>query len=259
MSGADGRALERLAGDLPRFAPELISDPVSRCIAIIATHAQRRQDPVKTARGRALSEQRLRRGEGSGLYVEIAPTWVWIGGGLYMPPSSDLRLIRAHIADHHRALHRIVSGAPFKRAVRRLDGERLSGMPRGYLKDHPAAYYLRYKQFLAGREYVAEFATTPRFYPELLRIFRAVAPLVRFLNRRCEGRRTVIADAADRRSRADARSPAKTSASAGCSVEMVTRTAGADRIRKRWPAATAHAALRHAWTTCARHATGSRY
>jgi hypothetical protein len=55
-------------------------------------------------------------------------------------------------------------------------------MPRGYLKDHPAARYLRYKQFLAGREFEADFATSPRFYPELLRIFRAVAPLVRFLN-----------------------------------------------------------------------------
>jgi hypothetical protein len=63
-----------------------------------------------------------------------------------------------------------------------LDGEQLTTMPRGYVKDHPAAHYLRFKQFLAGREFKAEFATSPRFYPELLTIFRAVAPLVRFLN-----------------------------------------------------------------------------
>ena len=38
-----------------------------------------------------------------------------------------------------------------------------------------------------------EFATSPRFYPELLRIFRAVAPLVRFLNAPLlEGRRTLM-------------------------------------------------------------------
>ena len=55
-------------------------------------------------------------------------------------------------------------------------------MPRGYLKDHPAADYLRYRQFLAGAEYPADFATSPKFYPELLRVFRAVLPLVRFLN-----------------------------------------------------------------------------
>ena len=99
-----------------------------------------------------------------------------------MPPAADLRLIRAHIAENHRTLHRIVTGAPFRRAVGALEGEQLASMPRGYLKEHPAAEYLRFKQFLAGRGFEAEFATTNRFYAELLQIFRAVAPMVRFLN-----------------------------------------------------------------------------
>jgi uncharacterized protein (DUF2461 family) len=112
----------------------------------------------------------------------VAPTWVWIGGGLYMPSSSDLRLIREHIAAHHRQLHRIVTGAAFRKAVGELEGERLSRVPRGYPKDHPAADYLRYRQFLAGCEHEAEFATSARFYPRLLGVFEAVVPLIRFLN-----------------------------------------------------------------------------
>ena len=55
-------------------------------------------------------------------------------------------------------------------------------MPRGYLKDHPAADYLRHKQFIGGREYPADFAVSRRFYPELLSVFRGIAPLVGFLN-----------------------------------------------------------------------------
>jgi hypothetical protein len=58
----------------------------------------------------------------------------------------------------------------------------LTRVPRGYAKDHPAAHYLRFRQFLAGREYPAEFAYGARFYPEMLKIFRHVAPMVRFLN-----------------------------------------------------------------------------
>ena len=46
----------------------------------------------------------------------------------------------------------------------------------------PAAGYLRFRQFLASRERPAEFAYHPRFYSELLSVFRAVAPLIRFLN-----------------------------------------------------------------------------
>jgi uncharacterized protein (DUF2461 family) len=112
----------------------------------------------------------------------VSPDEVWIGGGSYMPSSSHLRLMRDHIATHHLELRRIVKGKRFRETVGELSGEQLSTMPRGYLKTHPAAAYLRFKQYLAGREFEATFATSDRFYPELLGIFSAVAPLIRLLN-----------------------------------------------------------------------------
>jgi len=112
----------------------------------------------------------------------IAPQWVWIGGGLYMPGTTELQTIREHIVASHPRLHRIVTSARFSRQVGPLDGERLTRAPRGYPKDHPAVHYLHFKQFLAGREYGAEFASSRTFYPQLLSTFRATAPLVRFLN-----------------------------------------------------------------------------
>ena len=39
-----------------------------------------------------------------------------------------------------------------------------------------------YRQFLAGHEYPASVATSPRFYATLLALFRAIAPLIAFLN-----------------------------------------------------------------------------
>jgi uncharacterized protein (TIGR02453 family) len=119
---------------------------------------------------------------GAGLYFEIAPDWVWIGGGFYMPEPADLHALREHIATTYPRLHRIATSTTFRRTFGQLDGARLSRVPRGYLKDHPAAHYLQFKQFLAGREFEASFAASRTFYPELLRTFRAAAPLVRFLN-----------------------------------------------------------------------------
>ena len=175
--------LARLAADLPRFAPELVADPrVSLYRVYRDTRFSADKSPLKSHVAAHFPSKGFSRGEGSGLYVQVGPADVWIGGGLYMPSSSDLRLIRAHIAAYYQALHRIVTGAPFRRAVGALDGAQLTGMPKGYLADHPAAEHLRFKQFLAGRQFEAKFATSDRFYPELLRIFRAVAPLVRFLN-----------------------------------------------------------------------------
>jgi hypothetical protein len=75
-----------------------------------------------------------------------------------------------------------VEARSFIAAAGNLHGEQLTRVPRGFRSDHPAAHYLRFRQFLAGREYPAEFAYEARFYPEVLKVFRHVAPLVRFLN-----------------------------------------------------------------------------
>ncbi len=175
--------LARLSADFPAFAPELVAEPrVSLYRIYRDTRFSEDKSPLKTHVAAHFPSRRFPKGEGSGLYLEVAPGWVWIGGGLYMPSTSDLQAIREHIAADHRQLHRIVSGAAFRRAVGALEGERLSRVPRGYLKDHPAAEYLRFRQFLAAREFKAEFATSPRFYPRMLEIFRAIVPLTRFLN-----------------------------------------------------------------------------
>jgi uncharacterized protein (TIGR02453 family) len=175
--------LGRLARDLPKFAPELVSDPrVSLYRIYRDTRFSNDKTPLKTHVAAHFPSRGFPRGEGAGLYLEIAPKWVWVGGGLYMPSSTDLQAIRTHIAETHPALERIVRTRRFTQAAGALGGEQLTRVPRGYLKDHPAADFLRYRQFLAGREFEPGFATSAGFYAELLKVFRGVVPLVRFLN-----------------------------------------------------------------------------
>jgi uncharacterized protein (TIGR02453 family) len=178
-----------LQRDLRAFAPELVSDP-KICLYRIYRDTRFSDDktPLKTHVAAHFPSRRFGRSGGAGLYLEVAPKWVWIGGGLYMPSTSDLQAIREHIAATHPRLHRLVGAAAFRKQVGTLDGERLTRVPRGYARDHPAAHYLQFKQFLGGQEYDAAFATSRRFYPELLRVFRAVTPVVRFLNAPLEAR-----------------------------------------------------------------------
>ena len=175
--------LERLAGDLRTFAPELACDPKASLYRIYRdTRFSEDKSPLKTHVSARFPMRGMAKGEGGGLYVEVAPSGVWMGGGLYMPSAAQLQSIRAQIASTHPRLHRLVTAPAFRTTVGSLEGERLSRMPRGYRSDHPAAPYLQFKQFLAGREFDAKFATTRAFYRELLATFRAVAPVVRFLN-----------------------------------------------------------------------------
>jgi uncharacterized protein (TIGR02453 family) len=176
--------LQQLAQELPGFAPDLVSDP-RVCLFRIYRDTRFSSDkrPLKTNVAAHFPSRKFPKGEGAGLYVEVAPQWVWMGGGIYMPSSSELNAIRAAIADDHRRFRRVVTAPSFRRAVGELSGEQLTRVPRGYAKDHPAAEYLRHRQFIGGREYPADFAVSPRFYSELLTVFRGIAPLVGFLNR----------------------------------------------------------------------------
>src|SRR4030095_11110533 len=175
--------VERLAHDFRAFAPELVASPkVSMYRIYNDTRFAPDKPPLQTHVAAVFPWRDLPRHQGAGLYFEVSPQWVGVGGGLYAPDTPQLQAVREHIAGNHRRLRAIVESPGFRRSVGPLDGERLQRMPRGFPKDHAAGEYLMYRQFLAGREFPAAFATSARFYPGVLQVFRQIAPLTRFLN-----------------------------------------------------------------------------
>jgi uncharacterized protein (TIGR02453 family) len=176
------RIIERFANDLPAFAPDLVADPkVSLFRQFRDTRFSGDKTPLKTHIGATFPNRTLGRLNGAGLYFEVAPTGVWIGGGLWAPDASQLHLVREHIAANHRRLDAIVASSAFKR-LGGLQGDRMTRVPRGFAKDHPAATYLTYRQFLGYREEPATLATSATFYKQLLGTMKTIVPLVRFLN-----------------------------------------------------------------------------
>jgi uncharacterized protein (DUF2461 family) len=98
-----------------------------------------------------------------------------------MPPPELLRSVRRAISARPEQFLGIVEGREFRRAFGELEGEQLKTMPKGFSPDHPAARYLRYKQFLFGEEHPAGLATSPKFLLSVLRCFERGMPLIRFL------------------------------------------------------------------------------
>lgn len=175
--------VNRIGEDLRAFAPHLVADPKTSIYRIYRdTRFSGDKTPLKTHVAANFPTRGLHKHQGAGLYLEVASGWVWVGGGMYMPDTSQLQAVREHIAAHHRRLHSIVESPGFRRAVGELRGEKLSRVPRGFTADHPAAEFLKHRQFLAGTEFPAEFATSPRFYQGVLNVFRQIAPLTRFLS-----------------------------------------------------------------------------
>jgi len=174
--------VERLAVDLRRFAPELMADPkVSLFRQYRDTRFSTDKTPIKTTVAATFPNRTLGRMNGAGLYFEVGPDYVWIGGGAYQPDGSQLHLIREHIASDLKRFDALVR-APAFRKIGGLKGDTLTRVPRGFAKDHKAAAYLRHKQLLGFREEPGSFATSKDFYQNLLATFKALAPLVQFLN-----------------------------------------------------------------------------
>lgn len=175
--------VERLADDFASFAPDLVAVPRVSIYRIYRdTRFSGDKTPYKTNVAAHFPHRGLPKNECAGLYIEVAPRHVWFGGGMYMPSSRELSLVRAHVAAHHRRLERLVRSVGFRRTFGALEGEKLQRVPRGFQKDHPAAEWLRHRQFLAGCERPAEFATSPAFYRTVSAAFKALAPVIAFLN-----------------------------------------------------------------------------
>ena len=175
--------VERLAVDLRAFAPELVASPkVSMYRIYRDTRFSENKTPYKTHIAAVFPTRGLAKHEGAGTYFHVSPDEVWIGGGMYMPQPPQLVAVREHIAGHVKQLRAIVESPGFRRHLGELGGDRLSRVPRGFSRDHPAAEYLKFKHFVAGAEFPPAFASSPAFYKTLLTVFRQVVPLARFLN-----------------------------------------------------------------------------
>ncbi len=110
------------------------------------------------------------------------PEQVHVAGGLYHAPSPELLAVRTHIANNAKAIKKILTHPEFVRRFEKLGGDQLQRVPRGFPSDHPAADLLRHKDFTVGITRPPQVSETAEFFDLVLVHFRAMMPLIRFLN-----------------------------------------------------------------------------
>lgn len=183
--------IERLAVDLQSFAPDLVATPKASIYRIYRdTRFSSDKSPFKTHVSAIFPHRRLSKHGGAGLYFHVATDHVFIGAGIYAPEPRQLYQLRQHVATNFKRFRAIVESPTFRRRFGEVNGQRLKRVPKGFEADDPAAEYLKLRQFMAGTERPAESATQARFYHSLVRLFRELAPFVRFLNEPLTAERT---------------------------------------------------------------------
>jgi len=120
--------------------------------------------------------------ESAGFYIHIEPGGVYLGGGIYMPDGSQLKKIRAAIAEKSDEFLSIIQSSAFKKRFGQVEGDKLSRCPAGYPADHPMVEWLKFKQYYTSVEWSEKECYSVEFPKKIALVYKELIPLIRFLN-----------------------------------------------------------------------------
>jgi uncharacterized protein (TIGR02453 family) len=173
--------VEAINAELLDFAPEHITDPKKAVYRIYRdTRFSADKTPYKTHVAAIFPNHGLEKHSSAGFYFHLTEKSVGIAAGSYMPGPDELRAVRTWLADNHDKF-RDTARKPEK-LLGRLQGSAVTRMPKGFAAGHPAEDLIRMKQWLYWVELDGKIATSPRLLPDLLKRFRAAAPVIAMLN-----------------------------------------------------------------------------
>ena len=87
------------------------------------------------------------------------------------------------------SLKKLLTAQPLKAQYPGLEmneGQMLVNVPKGYDKENPAAPFLKLKSFVATKNIPDTLLTSPALTKEVTLAFKALMPLVKFMNRSME-------------------------------------------------------------------------
>jgi uncharacterized protein (TIGR02453 family) len=173
--------VEAVNAELLKFAPDHITDPKKAVYRIYRdTRFRADKTPYKTHVAAIFPHHGLGKQSSAGFYFHLTAKSVGIAAGSYMPGPDELRAVRVWLADNHKKF-RVAAARPHK-LLGKLQGSAVTRMPKGFDSSHPAEDLIRMKQWLYWVELDTKIATTPRLLPEIVKRFRAAAPVIAMLN-----------------------------------------------------------------------------
>ncbi len=138
--------------------------------------------PYKTHVAAWWSTTTMVRTSGGGFYMHVGADEVVVAAGVYMPQPEQLLAIRRYLGTHHAELRAMLADKQLRALLPDFDSNPLTRMPKGFSADDPAAELLLCRQWALSTRLPVNVATTPKLLGEIVKRFRAAAPMVELLN-----------------------------------------------------------------------------
>ena len=117
-----------------------------------------------------------------GYYFSLEPGNSFVAGGFWGPNSSDMSLIRGHIAQDDTVLREIINSKNFIETFGGLRGEQVKTAPKGYSRDDPAIDLLRYKQLLVRHDFTDKEVLSKDFVMNVAGVYQTVHPFFDYMS-----------------------------------------------------------------------------
>ena len=178
------QAVTAILTGLSVFEPAFKEQKAKDCIFRIYRDVRFAKDksPYKANFG-AFFNKDGRKSPGAGYYVHLEPGKSFAGGGLWMPESNILKMVRQEIDYNLNEFKAIVEDKSFKAIFGELEGERLKSVPKDYPADHAAGEYLKLKSYVVMHQMKDKEIATGNFTDKCMEVFTAMQSFIHFLNR----------------------------------------------------------------------------
>jgi len=177
--------IEAMAPRLNRISPHFIADPRASGGSMFRIYRDVRftkdKSPYKLHAACQFRHELGKDAHAPGFYVHLSPEEVVFGGGIWMPPNSELIKIRNTIVDNPNEWKRIRSGVKFRKLFGGIGGDGLKRPPKGFDADHPHIEDLKRKSFFAMRHEKPDIIFDKHFVDEVEATFKAAKPLMEYI------------------------------------------------------------------------------
>lgn len=179
------RFIEAMAPKLSRISRHFIADPRRNGGSMFRIYRDVRFSKDKSPyKLHAACQFRHKLGKdvhAPGFYVHFSPDEVIIGGGIWLPPSSELIKIRDTIVENPHEWNKIKTSKSIKKLCGRISGDGLKRPPKGYDPEHQHIEDLKRKSFLVMRHENPEMIFDPHFIDEVEATFKVATPLISYI------------------------------------------------------------------------------
>ena len=183
-------------GELARFAPDYVTEPNKAVFRIYRdTRFAHDKTPYKDHIAASFGPRGLQKKGAGSFFFSVNHKEIEIAGGVYHPSPEAMMAIRTHISETHEEFRRLLANRKLRGLLGELKGETLSRVPKGFDAAHPAADLIKHKDWILFDSLDPALAATPGLLTELVARFRAIVPVLDYLNAPLRARKTPAAHA----------------------------------------------------------------